>query len=93
VDAIGDISRIISEINDYQVTIASAVEEQTATTAEMSRSIGDAADGSTNIAGNINVVAEAVQAQNDALNEADASVTELTRVADELRTVVARFRV
>ncbi len=93
VSAIGEISRIISEINDYQVTIASAVEEQTATTNEMSRSIGDAADGSANIAGNINVVAEAVQAQTGALSEADASVSELTRVADELRHVVSRFRV
>ena len=93
VAAIGEISRIISEINDYQVTIASAVEEQTATTSEMSRSIGDAADGSSNIAGNISVVAQAVQATTGALGEADASVGELTRVADELRTVVGRFRV
>jgi methyl-accepting chemotaxis protein len=93
VEAIAEISRIISEINDYQVTIASAVEEQTATTNEMSRSIGDAAHGSTNIAGNINSVAEAVQAQTGALREADQSVTELTQVADELRGVVARFRV
>jgi methyl-accepting chemotaxis protein len=34
-----------------------------------------------------------VRATTGALGEADASVTELTRVADELRTVVARFRV
>jgi methyl-accepting chemotaxis protein len=93
VEAIGEISRIISEINDYQVTIASAVEEQTATTNEMSRSIGDAAHGSSNIAGNINAVAESVQAQTGALGEADQSVAELTQVADELRGVVARFRV
>jgi methyl-accepting chemotaxis protein len=93
VEAIAEISRIISEINDYQVTIASAVEEQTATTNEMSRSIGDAASGSAAIAGNINSVASAVQATTGALGEADASVSELTRVADELRTVVGRFRV
>ncbi|MET0426791.1 MAG: methyl-accepting chemotaxis protein [Actinoplanes sp.] len=93
VTAIGEISRIISEINDYQVTIASAVEEQTATTNEMSRSISDAASGSSAIAGNINVVADAVQAQTGALGEADASVTELTQVANELRTLVGRFRV
>jgi methyl-accepting chemotaxis protein len=39
------------------------------------------------------MVAEAVQAQTAALSEADQSVTELTQVADELRGVVARFRV
>ncbi|MEN3357942.1 MAG: methyl-accepting chemotaxis protein, partial [Mycobacteriales bacterium] len=37
VEAIGQISRIIGQINDYQLTIASAVEEQTATTNEMNR--------------------------------------------------------
>jgi methyl-accepting chemotaxis protein len=93
VAAIQEISRIISEINDYQVTIASAVEEQTATTNEMSRSIGDAAHGSSNIAGNINSVADAVQATTGALGEADVAVAELTRVADELRGLVGRFRV
>jgi methyl-accepting chemotaxis protein len=93
VTAIQEISRIISEINDYQVTIASAVEEQTATTNEMSRSIGEAAQGSSNIAGNINAVASAAHATTSALGEADASMSELTRVAGELRDVVARFRV
>ncbi|BCY07533.1 methyl-accepting chemotaxis protein [Actinoplanes sp. L3-i22] len=93
VTAIQQISRIISEINDYQVTIASAVEEQTATTNEMSRSIGEAANGSSTIAGNINAVASAAHATTSALGEADASMAELTRVAGELRDVVARFRV
>ncbi|GAA2898398.1 hypothetical protein Acy02nite_84350 [Actinoplanes cyaneus] len=93
VTAIQEISRIISEINDYQVTIASAVEEQTATTNEMSRSIGEAASGSTNIAGNINAVASAAHATTSALGEADASMSELTQIAGELREVVARFRI
>jgi len=93
VEAIAEISRIISEINDYQVTIASAVEEQTATTNEMSRSVGAVADGSSNIAENINGVAQAANATTSTLADADASVAELTRVADELRGVVGRFRV
>ncbi|WP_433831761.1 methyl-accepting chemotaxis protein [Actinoplanes sp. CA-015351] len=91
--AIQEISRIISEINDYQVTIASAVEEQTATTNEMSRSIGEAANGSSNIAGSINAVASAAHATTSALGEAEASVSELTTVAGELREVVSGFRI
>ncbi|KMM45125.1 chemotaxis protein, partial [Cellulomonas sp. A375-1] len=39
VGAIGEIETIIASINDYQLTIASAVEEQTATTNEMSRGV------------------------------------------------------
>jgi methyl-accepting chemotaxis protein len=93
VDAIAEITRVISSINDYQVTIASAVEEQTATTAEMSRSITEAAGGSSSIATNISGVAEAAQLTSSTLVEADSTVAELTRVADELREVVGRFRV
>ncbi|GGM29611.1 methyl-accepting chemotaxis protein [Dactylosporangium sucinum] len=93
VEAIGEISRIIGRINDYQVTIASAVEEQTATTSEMSRSVGDASDGSANIATNIGGVAVATQRTTAALTEANATAAELSRVSDELQRVVARFRV
>jgi methyl-accepting chemotaxis protein len=93
VDAIGEISQIIQRINDYQVTIASAVEEQTATTAEMSRSIGEAAQGSSTIATNINGVAASAEQTSSTLVEADAAVSQLNRVAEELRMVAERFRV
>jgi methyl-accepting chemotaxis protein len=93
VAAIGEISQIIQRINDYQVTIASAVEEQTATTAEMSRSIGEAAGGSSTIAANINGVAQSAEATSSTLIEADAAVSQLNRVAGDLRTVAERFRV
>jgi methyl-accepting chemotaxis protein len=93
VAAIGEISQIIQRINDYQVTIASAVEEQTATTAEMSRSIGEAAGGSSSIAANINGVATSAEATSSTLVEADAAVAQLSRLADDLRSVADRFRV
>jgi methyl-accepting chemotaxis protein len=44
VDAIERISSIMARISDRRTTIASAVEEQTATTSEMSRSVQEAAD-------------------------------------------------
>ncbi|GAA3351051.1 hypothetical protein GCM10020358_79340 [Amorphoplanes nipponensis] len=93
VEAIGEISQIIQRINDYQVTIASAVEEQTATTAEMSRSIGEAAEGSSTIATNINGVAHSAEQTSSTLVEADAAVSQLNGVAEELRVVAERFRV
>ncbi|MER7008315.1 methyl-accepting chemotaxis protein [Dactylosporangium sp. NPDC000555] len=92
VDAIGEISRIIARINDYQLTIASAVEQQSATTAEMTRSVSDAAGGANNIAGNIAGVAQATQATTATLAEADATVAELSRLAAQLQSEVARFR-
>jgi len=45
VQATEQITTIIGRINDYQTTIASAVEEQSATTAEMARNVSDAATG------------------------------------------------
>ncbi|MGA5300478.1 methyl-accepting chemotaxis protein [Nucisporomicrobium flavum] len=53
VTAIEEISRVVGRISDYQTTIASAVEEQTATTSEMNRSVSEAATGTGEIAQNI----------------------------------------
>ena len=45
VDAIGEITSIIRQINDIQTVVAAAVEEQAATTSEIGRSVGEAAVG------------------------------------------------
>ena len=92
VAAIGEISEIIARINDYQLTIASAVEEQTATTNDMSRNVSGAASGVTDIAANIGGVASATQTTTATLAEADSTVAELASLADELQEAVHRFR-
>ena len=61
VAAITEIVEIIGRLGDYQTTIASAVEEQTATTSEMSRNISEAAASTTEIASNIADIAHAAQ--------------------------------
>lgn len=50
VESIEEITAIIQQINDFQTTIVSAVEEQSATTAEISRNLSEAARGTTDIA-------------------------------------------
>ena len=92
VEAIGRIGAVIGQIDDFQTTIASAVEEQTATTNEMSRSVAEAAAGSTGIAGSITAVSAAAGSTTEALASTRASVDELSRMADELRGAVARFQ-
>ncbi|MFG2039421.1 hypothetical protein [Dactylosporangium sp. NPDC048998] len=47
---IGD---VIAQMSQYQNAIAAAVEQQAATARSMSDSVGEAADGSTRIAGTI----------------------------------------
>jgi methyl-accepting chemotaxis protein len=93
VGAISQISEIIAQINDYQMTIASAVEEQTATTQEMSRSIGEASQGSASIAQNIAGVADAARTTTATVTDTQRSAEELARMSTELQAVVAHFRV
>jgi methyl-accepting chemotaxis protein len=91
VTAIGEISHIIASINDYQLTIASAVEEQTATTTEMSRSVAEAATGSGEIAVNITGVASAASSSSQTLGQMGDSISELARLSENLRGRVSQF--
>jgi methyl-accepting chemotaxis protein len=92
VEVIDRISEVIAKINEYQTTIASAVEEQTATTQEMSRGIADAAAGSDRIAQDIGEVASASDQSLQGVRQAERSSGEVARTADELRELVGRFR-
>ncbi|WP_432483752.1 methyl-accepting chemotaxis protein [Kineococcus esterisolvens] len=92
VSAISSISSVIAEISDYQGTIAAAVEEQAATTQEMSRLVGDAANGATAIAGTIGTVASAAQVSGESAADSDRAVRELAGMADRMRATVATFR-
>jgi methyl-accepting chemotaxis protein len=91
VAAIEEISAIVAQISDRQTTIASAVEEQTATTNEMSRSVQEAAQGSGQIAENITGVSTAADSTTQALTQTRTAVDELSRMAADLRTTVGRF--
>ncbi|WP_407341600.1 methyl-accepting chemotaxis protein [Pengzhenrongella phosphoraccumulans] len=91
VHAIGEIGEIIASINDYQATIASAVEEQTATTNEMSRSVSEAAMGSGEIAANITGVASGAATASAVLAQMGRSVEELARMSSDLRERIAGF--
>ena len=91
VEAIAEISTIIANINDYQLTIASAVEEQTATTNEMSRSVAEAATGSGEIAANIAGVAVAADTSIAVVTDMGERVQNLAGIADELRLKVSTF--
>ena len=63
-----------------------SVEEQTATTSEMSRSVHGAASGTTEIAGNITGVSTAAESTTQALTQTRTAVDELSRMAADLRT-------
>ncbi|MCM0622297.1 methyl-accepting chemotaxis protein [Nocardioides bruguierae] len=93
VSAIGEISQIIGSINEYQMTIASAVEQQSATTNEMMRNVSEASVGSSQIADNIQGVSAAAGSTTEALSQSQAAVNEVARMATDLRSAVSNFRV
>ncbi len=57
--AITEVGSVIAQIHDFQSSIAGAVEEQTATAADMSRSVEEMSGGTASISQTINSVAEA----------------------------------
>jgi len=93
VRAIGDISAIINQINDISNTIASAVEEQTATTNEIGRNVNEAAKGTGEIARNITGVATAAESTTSGASDTQKAAMELSRMANELQTLVSRFKI
>ncbi len=92
VEAIHEVAEVIQRISEFQTTIASAVEEQSATTAEMNRSVAEAASGTDEISRNIGGVAEAAGSTSRGADETRAAVSELARMSAQLSNVVSGFR-
>jgi methyl-accepting chemotaxis protein len=92
VTAIGQITTVIEQINDIQNTIASAVEEQSATTNEISRNLAQAATGSVNINENISGVAQAARGTAEAAGQTQQSAQSLQQMAAHLNNLVAQFK-
>ncbi|WP_168583136.1 methyl-accepting chemotaxis protein [Gephyromycinifex aptenodytis] len=89
VTAISEIGQIIARINDNQATIASAVEEQTATTNEMARSVGDAAAGAGGIATNVADATQAAGVSRQAAAELHTSAERLAQESGRLESLVS----
>ncbi|GAB77691.1 methyl-accepting chemotaxis protein [Austwickia chelonae] len=92
VAAISEISVIISQINDTQATIASAVEEQTATTNEMGRNVAEAATGAGDIAQGVDIAASAANSAGQSMEEIGTGIGDLAERAVQLREKVSTFR-
>lgn len=107
VQEIGEISGVISDVNDIVGAIASAVEEQSITTRDIAENVGQASLGLTEI--NVNVATSASMAQSmrgdiDQVRHAaeeiatssqtvQQSAAELSVLAENLAVLVSRFRI
>jgi methyl-accepting chemotaxis protein len=92
VQAIAHIAVVIGQINDIQTTIASAVEEQSVTTNEISRNLAFAATGSNEIAGIVDGVAEAAKSTTKGALDTQQSAKGLQQMAADLRDLMGQFK-
>ena len=90
--AIDQIAEVISQINDYQGSIAGAVEQQTATAAQLNSTVADAAADTQHISSNIGGVADAARSTARSVGECQQAVAELARMSAQLQQTVCRFR-
>lgn len=92
VDAIAQITGVITHINEIANMIATSVEEQTATTNEISHNVTEAATGGAEIARNINGVAVAAETTAKGATDGQMAALELSSMADDLQKLVTRFQ-
>ena len=84
VKAIDEIVEIINQINTISGTIAAAVEEQTATTNEISKNVGSAAQGAGDVAKNVTQAAIGANEVSRNVQEAVKGVTDIARNINQL---------
>ena len=86
VKAIDEIVQVIGEINSISGNIAAAVEEQTATTNEISKNVGYAARGAAEVARNVQQAASGTNEVSRNVQEAVKGVTDISRNINQLAT-------
>ena len=92
VEAIGGISQAVEKLNGIAGVIAAAVEEQTATTNEISRVVVESKKGVESIAGTIKVVSGAAIQSTAASAQTLAASKELASLAEKLTALVRNVK-
>ena len=92
VAAIGSIGGIIGQMHDMANAIAGAVEQQSATSKEMGRGIGDAAESATAIARNLGNITHAAESTSSGAGQTLDAASELARMAGELKQLTSSFQ-
>jgi methyl-accepting chemotaxis protein len=90
--AISEISEVIQRVNETQVVISSAVEEQSVTTGSIGQSVTEAAVSSQEIARNLAAVAAATSQTRTGAATTTTAAEEVARMATTLNELAAQFR-
>jgi methyl-accepting chemotaxis protein len=89
VSGVRQLTELVGRIDQCQQAIAAAIEEQTATTTELSRTVSEAAAGNRQSAAAVAELARAVVETRDATGRVQAAASELTRLGSELQVLVS----
>lgn len=92
VEAIGDIAMSIDKLNSISGTIAVAVEQQTATTNEVSRVVQAASRNVEDISSNVRLVSSAAEKNTSAAQHTLAASSSLSELAGKLKDVVKQVK-
>lgn len=92
IEAISEIGSVVKTIHDIQTTIATAVEEQSVTTSEIGRSVGEAAGGSSEIAHNVAGLAEAAQSTSEGASTTLEAAVRLGQTTSDLESALHQFK-
>jgi methyl-accepting chemotaxis protein len=107
IKAIGSVSRVIEEVNNISQTIVSAVEQQSATVNEISRSVAGVSTGAQEVSQNvaesalglsevartIGGVSNAVTDTARGITNAKSSALELAKLAENLKNFLKQFKI
>lgn len=93
VSAIGSIGSSINKMNDIAGSIAASVEEQLATTNEVSRVVQESNAGVRNIATNVKAVSQAASETSRGANQVLDAARSLQDLADRLQNLVVAMKI
>ena len=90
--SIQGVSQVIGQMNEFQATIAGAVEEQNATTRAINDGVAEAAQGSGRIAGTIARRGDSASRAVEAMSGASRHVQDVAAAGAELTRLAGQFR-
>lgn len=93
VTAIGAITKVIEQVNNISMTIAAAVEEQTATTNEVSRVMQESSSAVSGITQIVRTVASAAQESSQGAGQTLEAAKGLSQLAATLRELIKKLEV
>ena len=91
VGAIDEVSRIIDELSDTALSIATAMDQQSAATEEISRNVQEASAGTNEVTQSITEVSDAARKSGQSAGEVLEVAQQLAQRSDEMKTEIETF--